>query len=196
MNRDIYEPDFVRDTPGDIDTGSARVVVNEPDQVVNDDSMGELDYDTKPPTPAQKTLRLIAKAFTPQPIPVDDESFMTTGYGGDVAKQLEDALRFIKDLGIKTLDTPARRTKFYTVTITATEPVRIAGYQPSRKRLVLITTDATNEVYLGTDNNVTAAGGWILPATYPLEVLSQDDIWGICGGAENATIRVMVEHYA
>jgi hypothetical protein len=193
---ETYQPDFVRDDTGDVDTGSSRVEVSAPEQTPGVDSQGEPGYDTADPvpTPAQKMFAALATVFQPQPKPTpeDDKGFILDT---DVKQQAEDFVRFIATLGLKVLDTPARKTVFYTVVVANAVPTQIAGYQPNRKRLLILSTEANDAVGLGNDSTVQL--GWTLPETTTgLEVLSQGEVWGITAAAETATLLVMAEHYA
>jgi hypothetical protein len=207
-DKDFIRDAEVRDFIGDVGTGveaEQREEVKEPNVVTPDELVGEAapqqpDGERAATEQAAKGfMAMLATLFTPQK--VDSLEGRETGEhptDSDKESQIDQVramLRYVGATALKVTETPARHILFPNANV-GEVPVQIAGYQPTRKRLV-IRNVGENSVYLGNSNSITIAEGYELTGSTsePLEIFAQDAIWAVAA-ADSERVEMIAEHYS
>lgn len=112
---------------------------------------------------------------------------------------------------VQTRELPAKAAGYRRVTLNTTQPQRVLGRDPRRRRAVIQVYDATGTshgVYFGTSLNevtppsayaarlgVTLPAGGIPVASHPLELTGMDEVWAVADTA-GCELTVIAEQWA
>lgn len=171
--------------------------VDDTQKVPDGAATGEALVDTTAPADGEPSswgdvLANLLNIFKPQP-KTTAVATPEMEHGKPSSEQgVADALRFLTETPIKVVDTPARTVKFPRHVVTTT-PTRIAGYQPTRKRLLIKV--GGNHLYLGDGPDVSAETGYYLETTDDvLELRTQGEVYAVAATGE-AVVYTVGEHY-
>ena len=164
-------------------------------QTVPDDAaVGDVGYISDP---TEHRPGLFSRVFKPQeydqPKPTPENEFKNSNEA--VLSQVADALRYLSKDSIRVINTTNRFLKI-TSHVVSDVPARVAGYQTSRKILV-VRLAGGNTVYLGDSQDVTAdAGNFpITSSDRTITITAQAEVWAVCATGQTDTIHMIGEHY-
>jgi hypothetical protein len=194
------QPDFVRDEPGDTEgsaSGSDRDEGGE-QFVPPEQWLGEPDYlEREKQDIARGFLAALVQIFAPKPLPNAEYMELTEERSASAQQSMErlrDTLRYLGTTSIKVTDVPAKRQKLYKVTA-GTNPIRLAGFQANRKKLVITNIEDADSVYLAEDETgINTDVSYELIAGSTITINAQGEVW-VQGANDGDKVNVQAEFY-